>query len=135
MPSRRYDHRYADEYEDEDDRPRKRGRGRRRDDDDDRYADLEPHRGMLVLILGALSLAVTPLIGPFAWWMGATDLRKMRAGVMDPRGKGETHAGYVLGIIATVLLGIALLAIAVVLLMVLFGVFAAAGAVGAAGAR
>ncbi|MDB5306390.1 MAG: hypothetical protein JWO38_592 [Gemmataceae bacterium] len=89
---------------------------------------MEPHRGTLILILGVLSLVVTPLIGPFAWWMGATDLRKMQTGVMDPDGENETRIGYILGVIATVLLMLVVLVILAVIALVVFaGVAANAG--------
>jgi uncharacterized Tic20 family protein len=103
---------------------------RRRYDDD--YDDrLEPHRGQTILILGVVAIALVHLLGPFVWWMGATDLRKMRDGVMDRRGEEETRIGYVLGIIATCLLGVAVLAAMVVIGLFLFGFLAFAGAAAA----
>jgi predicted Zn finger-like uncharacterized protein len=64
---------------------------------------VEPHRGGLVLALGILGLVLCYFLGPFAWYMGAQDLDKMRRGVMDKSGYGVTQAGYILGIIATIL--------------------------------
>jgi predicted Zn finger-like uncharacterized protein len=64
---------------------------------------VEPHRGGLVLTLGILGLVLFYFLGPFAWYMGAQDLDKMRRGVMDKSGYGVTQAGYILGIIATIL--------------------------------
>ncbi len=64
---------------------------------------VEPHRGGLVLTLGILGLVLCGFLGPFAWYMGAQDLDKMRRGVMDKSGYGVTQAGYILGIIATIL--------------------------------
>jgi hypothetical protein len=105
----------------------------RYDDDDDEYEDRrrsrkEPHRAQLILILGIISIAFIHLAGPFAWWMGAVDLRKMREGRMDRRGESETRIGYVLGIISTVLMGIGLLVGLLILVMFILGVglFAAA---------
>jgi predicted Zn finger-like uncharacterized protein len=82
-----------------------RHRGQRRDS--------EPDRGTVVLTLGILSLvslaicAFFPLIGAIlgliAWIMGQTDLRKMRKGDMDPNGQGMTQAGWICGIIGTIL--------------------------------
>jgi len=85
------------------------GRGRRR--------DLEPHRGGTVMGLGLTGLIMTPVgwlccnllclvalvMCIAAWVMGAQDLRAMRAGTMDPEGRGNTNAGYVCGIIGTIL--------------------------------
>jgi hypothetical protein len=93
---RRYD--YDDDFEDDyDDRPRRR-------------RDLRPHRGSAVLVLGILSLAgfvlcgLIPLIlGPMAWIMGSQDLAEMRAGRMDAAGEGQTNAGKICGMIATIL--------------------------------
>jgi hypothetical protein len=92
---------------------------------------LSPHRGVLVLVLGILSILVCGPVGPFAWVMGAGDLKRIRAGQMDPEGKGMTTAGMICGIVGTVLLVLALLS---VLLVVVLGVgIAAAGAAGAGG--
>jgi hypothetical protein len=86
------------------------------DDDDRGYA--EPHRGTMILVLGILSLLVCGLLGPVAWAMGSTDLKKMQAGQMDASGRGETQAGYICGIVATILMGIGL--VFVVLWFVMF---------------
>ena len=80
----------------------------------------EPHRGTLILVLGILSITLCQLCGPFAWMLGNEDLRKMRAGRMDPSGEGNTNAGRILGIIGTVLM------IGVVLIWLLFFVLFAA---------
>jgi hypothetical protein len=110
---------------------------RRYDDEDDRYDDdryddyggpMEPHRGTMILVLGLLSLLVCGLIGPFAWVMGKADLRKMDAGQMDPSGRGETQAGYICGLIATILMGIGLVLALVWILAMVFFVGAAAAA-------
>jgi hypothetical protein len=68
--------------------------------------DLEPHRGTLVLVFGILSICVpcvSLILGPIAWIMGSSDLRAMRLGRMDPSGEGSTKAGYICGIVGTVL--------------------------------
>jgi hypothetical protein len=96
--------RREDRYSRRDDR-----RSRRYDDDDDDDYDYgrrrwrEPHRGALILILGICGLMVCILCAPAAWIMGSQDLAKISAGTMDPEGYGSTQAGYVLGIIGTVL--------------------------------
>jgi predicted Zn finger-like uncharacterized protein len=63
--------------------------------------DLTPHRGTLILVLGILSIVVCGFLGPVAWIMGSNDLRQMRAGRMDPDGKGITNGGRICGIIGT----------------------------------
>jgi len=68
-----------------------------------RTTDVEPHRASVVLVLGVLGLAICFICGIFAWVMGTTDLAKMRAGTMDPAGRSETHIGWILGIVSTLL--------------------------------
>ncbi len=58
----------------------------------------ERHRGTTVLLLGILGLVFTcPIPSLIAWVMGAKDLAKMKARVMDPAGEDMTKVGYVLG--------------------------------------
>jgi predicted Zn finger-like uncharacterized protein len=97
----------------EEEEPRKPARRRDDDDDDDRPSRrrgpaMQPHRGVLMLILGlvaalgfVLSLPTAPL-GPFVWWMANNDLKEMDAGRMDPEGRQNTQIGKICGIIATV---------------------------------
>jgi hypothetical protein len=67
--------------------------------------DCEPHRGGLLsalgtisLVLGVLSLFCFPLcvtgltFGLPAWVLAYRDLARMRAGLMDPTGREQTHA-------------------------------------------
>lgn len=74
--------------------------------------DWEPHRGTLVMTLGIVSVCVAgcgmlAVIGlPMAiaaWVMGRRDLKKMEANIMDPRGEGFTRAGWILGIVGTII--------------------------------
>ena len=78
---------------------------------------MQPHRGTTVLILGILSLVICAPLGIFAWVMGNTDLKAMRAGVMDPSGQSITQVGKVLGIIGSILfiLSLVMLLIAIIL--------------------
>lgn len=85
------------------------------DEDDDDYDDRprrrrrrhgEVHRGTTVLVIGILSIVFGGfglILGPIAWVMGNTDLRKIRSGEMDPEGESLTKAGWVCGIIGTFL--------------------------------
>jgi hypothetical protein len=84
-------------------------------DDDDHpwpYRDCEPHRGGMILALGIISIVLVTTcvlsiiglpMGISAWAMGQSDLRKMRAGRMDPDGMRTTESGRVCAIIGTVL--------------------------------
>jgi flagellar basal body-associated protein FliL len=80
--------------DDDDDRPAPRDRGPRR----------EPHRGVIVLVMGILGFAVCGIFGIVAWVMGSGDLKKMDAGQMDPEGRGLTQAGKIIGMITTILM-------------------------------
>ncbi|MCS7158878.1 MAG: hypothetical protein RMJ19_00260 [Gemmatales bacterium] len=79
--------------------------------------DLEPHRGGLILTLGILSLMICGLLGPFAWIMGSNDLAQMRRGRMDKSGYGATQAGYILGIISTILTLVGVLFVCMIAIM------------------
>jgi predicted Zn finger-like uncharacterized protein len=76
--------------------------------------DAEPHRGATVLTLGVIGLACltfscTPIgliLGLISWIMGSADLRKMKRGDMDPDGQGITQAGWICGIVSTLLNGL-----------------------------
>jgi hypothetical protein len=83
--------------------------------DDDRpwpYRDCEPHRGGMILALGIISIVLITTcvlsiiglpMGIAAWTMAQGDLRKMRAGRMDPDGMRTTESGRTCAIIGTVL--------------------------------
>jgi hypothetical protein len=69
----------------------------------------------VVLALGIVSLAIimvwcaSPLgviLGLAAWIMGRTDLRKMKSGQMDDTGRGTTQAGWICGMLGTLLNGL-----------------------------
>ena len=63
---------------------------------------MEPHRGVLVLVLGIVGLCCCiPAI--VAIILGHQDLQKIDAGQMDPEGRGLTLAGKILGIVGFVL--------------------------------
>ena len=70
---------------------------------------IEPHRGITILVLGILSLTTLVFLGPIAWSMGSTDLRKMRSGRMDKSGYSATHLGRTLGKISSLILVAAIL--------------------------
>jgi uncharacterized membrane protein YidH (DUF202 family) len=64
---------------------------------------LQPHRGVVVLVLGILGIVVCFICGIIAWVMGNNDLREMEAGRMDPSGQGLTKAGKICGMISCIL--------------------------------
>lgn len=108
---RRKARRDADEDDEEEERPRKKARRRDEDDEDDdldisrkRRRRLAPHRGVMLLILGILSIPCCGIIlGLITSNMAANDLKAMDAGTMDPAGRGLTQTARILGIIGAIL--------------------------------
>ena len=101
--------------ENDEDYPRRTRYGPRR-------RDTAPHRGVLILVLGIVSLAFTVFIlcdglgilvglplGIVAWVLGNGDLRKIKNQEMDEEGLGMTQAGWICGIIGTILHSLGLL--------------------------
>lgn len=78
-----------------------------------------------MLVLGILSLVVCSLFGPFAWYMGSNARKEVQASPTGYSNSGLITAGWVMGIVSSVLLiaGIAFF-------IVMFIVLAAAGASG-----
>jgi hypothetical protein len=58
---------------------------------------------MTVLILGALSVAIFPPTGPFAWYIGTRVKREYAQQPERWSGEDEVKVGYVLGIVGSVL--------------------------------
>jgi hypothetical protein len=95
-----------------------------------RYHELpEPPNAVTIFVLGLLSvLGVCCLLGPIAWLMGSAERAKVRAGYY--RDSGLLTAGYVMGIISTILMIVPLIIFVIVMLLMLVG---AAGAAAGAG--
>lgn len=70
---------------------------------------LTPHRGVLILVLGIVSL-MFGITAPFAWFLGRQDLAEMDAGRMDPEGRSITQVGTIIGMIVTILFILSVLA-------------------------
>lgn len=83
---------------------------------------MKPHRGVLILVLGILSLVGCGIFaGIPAWVMGTNDLKLIDAGTMDPSGRGLTQAGQILGMIATILFAVGVLVVLVLLILGVIG--------------
>ncbi len=83
-------------------------------------AGYEPPRSSnstTILVLGILSLCVCAVMGPIAWWMGKSELQQIDAGLVSSQDRGAVNAGYICGIIGSVLMLISVLMIAFVLAM------------------
>jgi hypothetical protein len=69
----------------------------------------ERSKARTVLTLGIIGIVI-PLVAPFAWIYGAEELRAQRNERRDPRNFGSAQTGMVMGIIATVLWAVLLVA-------------------------
>lgn len=72
------------------------------------YAPDHP-RSTTVLVLGILGVVVCQVLGPFAWVMGKRAMNEIDASYGRLGGRSAVQAGYVLGIIGTVLLAVTVL--------------------------
>lgn len=83
-------------------------------------APLPPHpQASTVLVLGILGLVSLTLLSPIAFYMGRSAKRECAAGRYAE--DGQLQAGYVMGIIGTIVLGasVALMVVAVILFVCL----------------
>jgi uncharacterized membrane protein YjgN (DUF898 family) len=67
-------------------------------------------QSVTVLVLGILGIVVCGLIGPFAWTMGNRVVAEIEASGGQVGGHSEATIGRILGIVATALLVISVLA-------------------------
>lgn len=74
-----------------------------------------------ILVLGILGLVLCQVLGPFAWSMGSKALREIDASQGMLGGRETVNIGRILGIVATVLLGLAILAFMLVLVVAVAG--------------
>ena len=77
------------------------------------------------LVLGILALVLCQVLGPFAWSMGKKTLNEIDASQGRVGGRGAAQAGYILGIVATVLLVLGLLMFVFVIGLAGLGVMSA----------
>jgi TRAP-type C4-dicarboxylate transport system permease small subunit len=66
-------------------------------------------RATMSLILGILGLVICGVIAPFAWNMGKKTMNEIDASGGQLGGRGMAQAGYIMGIIGTVLLALGVL--------------------------
>lgn len=88
----------------------------------------QPHpQGTLILVFGILSLVGISILGPFAWYMGNKAMQEIDANPAAYSDRSNVNVGRILGIIGSILLGLAVLAIVayVIFAVVIFGALAA----------
>ncbi len=76
----------------------------------------EASQSTTILVLGILGLVICGVLAPFAWVMGNKELQAIDTGRRSPENRGSANAGRILGIIGTVLLGVA-----IVFIIAIFG--------------
>jgi hypothetical protein len=81
------------------------------------YRPPDHPRSTTSLVLGILAVVLCQVLGPVAWWMGKKTLDEIDASNGMVGGRGAAQAGYVLGIVGTVLLGF------LVVMVVIYAVF------------
>lgn len=73
-------------------------------------------RAVLSIVLGVLSVMLCALVGPVAWWVSRRTLLEIDSEPEQFGGRGMAQAGYILGIVGTVLLAVLLAILLVVLI-------------------
>lgn len=68
-------------------------------------AGTQPSSGQATtaLILGIVSILCCQILGPVAWYLGHSELARIKAGQSSMAGEGTAKAGMILGIIGSVL--------------------------------
>jgi hypothetical protein len=85
------------------------------------------------MVLGILGIVVCGVIAPFAWSIGKKTRDEIDASGGRLGGRGQAQAGYVLGIVGTVLLGLGLVFAVLWLLIVVIAIGGAATSSNASG--
>ena len=83
----------------------------------------------LAMILGILGIVACQVIAPFAWSIGKKTVAEIDASGGQLGGRSQAQAGYVCGIVGTVILGFA---VVMVVLYVVFFLFIFGASMGAA---
>jgi hypothetical protein len=86
------------------------------------YPGQDHPKATTALVLGILGIVICGVIAPFAWRMGKRTVAEIDASNGQLGGRGAAQAGYVLGVIGTVLLGLGLLALVLFAVLISFGV-------------
>ncbi|CAM4207564.1 DUF4190 domain-containing protein [Nocardia ninae] len=88
------------------------------------YGPPQEHpQATMILILGILSLVFCQILGPVAWVMGKKALNEIDASGGSLGGRSNVMVGYVCGIIASVLIILGILFVALFVVLGLVGVW------------
>lgn len=74
------------------------------------------------MVLGIVGLVACQIISPFAWSVGKRTLREIDASGGRLGGRGQAQAGYILGIVGTIFLGLGLLFMLVYFVIVIIAI-------------
>lgn len=73
------------------------------------------------LVLGILGIVLCQVLAPFAWVIGKRTVTEIDASQGTLGGRGSAQAGYVLGIVGSVLLGLTIAFLIVVMMLAVVG--------------
>ncbi|NEW39715.1 DUF4190 domain-containing protein [Nocardia cyriacigeorgica] len=79
-----------------------------------------------MLILGILSLVMCGILGPFAWTMGKKALAEIDASGGMIGGRGNVKAGYICGMISSILLIVSIVFFILYIIIVVIAIGASA---------
>jgi hypothetical protein len=79
------------------------------------YAHQDHPRATTSLVLGILGVVLCQVLAPFAWSIGKSTVTEIDASGGALGGRGVAQAGYVLGIVGTVMLALAILWVVVLI--------------------
>lgn len=81
-------------------------------------------RATTSMVLGILGLVVCSICAPFAWSIGGKVVKEIDASGGAYGGRGQAQAGYIMGIIGTILLGLGVVAGVIWLILVIIAAVA-----------
>lgn len=96
-----------DRDDDDDDRPRRKKKKKRRrsyeDYDDDRYRSYSPHDGTSLLIWAIVGLFCCWFVSIYVIFKASSSINEIKAGQMDPSGRGLLETARIIAIIDLIL--------------------------------
>ncbi len=77
----------------------------------------EESQATVVVVLGAVGIVFCQIVSPIAWIMGSRELSAIDAGRRDPRNRTQAKVGMWLGIIGTLLIVLAIVAVIAIIIL------------------